>query len=89
VVRGSKRRVSNKTYRINLLCITAKSRLNGKEFLHITKRDDPTFLQDAKLEISMGQRAFDVVHFSVGYEQYELSEDRNFYVAVKFQLKHR
>jgi serine protease Do len=69
-----------------MLSYTAKLS-EWKEFLQLPKEMLPTFLQDAKLEISDDSVKFDVGTFSGSMENMKLSEDSNFYVAVEISIE--
>jgi len=82
--------MQKKNYRINLhrimLSYTAKLS-EWEEFLQLPKEMIPTFLQDAKLDISEDSVEFDVGAFSGTMKKMKLSEDSNFYVAVEISPK--
>jgi len=82
--------IRKKDYATNLhrimLSYTAKLS-EWKEFLQLPKEMLPTFLQDAKLEISDDSVKFDVGTFSGSMENMKLSEDSNFYVAVEISIE--
>jgi len=82
--------VQKKGYRTNLhrimLSYTAKLS-EWKEFLQLPKEMIPTFLQDAKVEISDDSVTFDVGAFSGSMKNMKLSEDSNFYVAVEISIE--
>jgi V8-like Glu-specific endopeptidase len=78
--------VQKKGYRVNLprimLSYTAKLS-EWKEFLQLPQNMLPTFLHDAKVEVSENDVTFDLGSFSGNMKNMELSGDSNFYAAVE------